>query len=204
MNQEEVWDNIALPWGKFRTRVSPTVVKFVKKQKGKILDIGCGSGRNFIKVKCLEWWGVDFSKKMIESSEEEAKQKKMKVNLVKSPAEKLPFEEGFFDSVLCFAVIHCIDSATKRENALKEIFRVLRKGGEALIASWGPKSPRLKNKEKESFVPWTVREGEGKQMRYTYVYDLSELEELCKKVGFEIINSWEERNVNVIVRKPKN
>jgi len=39
-------------------------------------------------------------------------------------------------------------------------------------------------------------------MRYTYVFDLDELVELSKKAGFEILNSWEERNVNVIVRKP--
>jgi ubiquinone/menaquinone biosynthesis C-methylase UbiE len=203
MNQEKVWDEIARPWSEFRTKVSPTVEKFVKSQKGRILDVGCGSGRNFIKVKGLEWYAIDFSREMIKMSDEEAKRKKMQVNLVKAKSEDLPFDEGFFDSVLCFAVIHCVDSKAKRKKTIEEIFRVLRPGGQALIASWGPRSPRLKNKDKESFVPWTVREGEGKQMRYTYIFDLDELKELCEAAGFEVVSAWEERNVNVIVRKPE-
>ena len=139
---------------------------------------------------------------MIAFAEEDAEKRGISVNLKKAPAEDLPFEDNYFDAVLMYAVIHCIDSVAKRKKALKEIYRVLKPGAEAIVSSWGPKSPRLKNKEKECFVPWTSRDGKDRTERYTYIYDLDELVELCKKVGFEIVNSWEERNVNVIVRKP--
>ena len=202
MDQEKVWDNISRRWNKFKVRVSPSAEKFVKDQKGKILDLGCGSGRNFMKVKGLKWTAVDFSEKMVEFSKLKAKKLKIDMEITKSESTKLSFEDDSFDSVLCFAVIHCIDTAAKRKKTLKEIYRVLKPGGEALIATWGTGSPRLKNKEKECFVPWTLKYMKEKQMRYTYIYDLKEMEDLVKSVGFEIVSSWEERNVNVVVRKP--
>lgn len=202
MSQEKVWDVIAMKWDKFRVVKSPTVEKFVSDKKGKILDVGCGSGRNFMKTKGLSWSAVDFSSEMIELAKEKANNLNMKVEIFKSDSTKLPFDDETFDAVLCFAVIHCIDGAIKRKKTIEEIYRVLKSGGEALISSWGPKSPRLKNKEKECFVPWTVKEKDEKQLRYTYVFELDELVELVKSIGFEVVNSWEERNVNVTVRKP--
>ena len=196
MEQEGVWDLIGESWQKFRTRLSPTVEKFVSGKKGKILDVGCGSGRNFFKVDGLEWYGVDFSNVMLEYAGG-----KDYVELKKGVAEDLSYGDEFFDVVLCYAVLHCVDSSEKRNRALKEIFRVLKKGGEALISGWGRKSPRLKSKEKECFVPWGVREGRGRVERYTYVYDLDELIRDCELVGFEVVRAWEERNVNVVVRK---
>ena len=204
MDQEKVWDKIARPWREFRQRIPPTVEEFITDKSGKILDVGCGAGRNFRKVEGLEWYGVDFSQEMLNLAEEYAEKSGIDIVLKKAPAEDLPFEDDYFDAVMMYAVIHCIDSTKKREKALREIYRVLRPGAEAIISSWGPKSPRLKNKEKECYVPWTSRDGKDRTERYTYIYDLKEMEDLVKSVGFEIVRSWEEKNVNVIVRKPKN
>ena len=200
-NQRQIWENIAPKWNKYRTRISPTVEKFLAEQKGEILDLGCGSGRNFMKAEGLNWHAIDFSKKMIEFAKKKAEEIGIDLDAKVSKSDELPFEENYFDSVLCFAVLHCIDSKEKRKKTLEEIYRVLKNGGTALISSWGRNSPRLKNKEKESVVPWTVKESEEKYMRYTYVFDLEELVYLCKEVGFEIVNFWEERNVNVVIRK---
>jgi len=202
MNQEKVWNEIAVEWKDYRTKVPPTVENFLKDKKGKVLDFGCGSGRNIIKLKGVKWYGCDFSLEMLNYAKEFVGLKKINVELVKCESDSLPYEDNFFDGVLCFAVIHCVDSASKRKKTIKEIFRVLKPSATALISSWGPKSPKLRGKEKECFVTWSEREGK-KIERYTYVYDLKELEDLVKEVGFEIVNSWEERNVNVIVRKPE-
>ena len=61
MNQKKVWDNIAPEWAEFKTKPTKHTIKFLKKQKGKILDLGCGSGRNLIKSKKIKIYGVDFS-----------------------------------------------------------------------------------------------------------------------------------------------
>ena len=200
MNQEKVWDDIAPKWNKFRVRTSPSVEKFLENKKGKILDLGCGSGRSFINNKNLEFYGVDFSKEMLKYAKEKSDKLKLNVTLTKSKTSKLPFQDNFFDAVICHATLHCIESSKDRTKTLKEIYRTLKPKSEAFISSWGPKSPRLKNKEKESYVPWTVKE-KTKTKRYTYIYDLDELIAEAKSVGFEILNSWEERNVNVIVKK---
>lgn len=200
-NQKKVWNEIAGKWNKFRNRISPTVEDFVSKQRGEILDLGCGSGRNFLWVDGLSWHAVDFSGEMIKFAEAKAKEIGIDLDAKVAESSDLPFEDNFFDSVLCFAVLHCVESEEKRRRTLEEIYRVLRVGGVALISVWGKNAPRVKNKGKEFFVPWSAREGEGKQMRYTYIFDLDELVGLCEDVGFRVERAWEERNVNLIVRK---
>jgi len=202
MDQEKVWDNISRKWNKFKVRGTAEAEEFVKGKKGKILDLGCGSGRNFVKVKELNWTAVDFSEEMVGFARAKAKKLGMEVDVLKADTTKLPFEDNSFDSVLCFAVIHCIDAAAKRKKTLKEIYRVLKPGGEAYIATWGRNSPRVKNKPKEGYIPWTVDFLKAKQMRYTYIFDMEEFVSLCKGPGFEVVKNWEEYNLNVIVRKP--
>ena len=40
-SQKQVWDSIAKEWNDFRQKPVPEVVEFLKKQKGKVLDLGC-------------------------------------------------------------------------------------------------------------------------------------------------------------------
>jgi len=114
MNQEKVWNKISESWREFKTKISPAVENFLKDKKGKVLDVGCGSGRNFLKIDGLEWFGVDFSEKMLEYAKSNADKKGIKIELKKSKSSKLPYENNFFDCVLCVAVLHCIDSADER------------------------------------------------------------------------------------------
>lgn len=204
-NQQKTWDAIAKKWNKFREKISPTVEKFLKEQEGKILDVGCGSGRNFIKNKNQELHAIDFSNEMLKLAEKNAKKKKIEVKLKHSKASKLPFEDNYFNSVLCYATLHCLKKS-ESEKAIKEIHRVLKPKGQALISVWSRKSPRLRNQPKECFIPWTIQnraEGKHKEERYTYIFDKEELEKLVKEAGFKILRSWQERNINLIVEKPK-
>lgn len=209
-DQEQVWDEIATKWNNFREVPSPSVVEFLKDKNGKILDLGCGSGRNLSAMNNkVELYGVDFSEQMLKYAKKKAKALNLNAEFEKSYTHKLPFKDNFFDSVVCIAVLHCIPNKKDRINTIKEIYRVLKKGESAFISSWGKNSPRLKNKPKECFVSWTVksdkkfREGEQpeKKERYTYIYDLEELKKESSSVGFSIERAWEERNVNIIVRK---
>jgi ubiquinone/menaquinone biosynthesis C-methylase UbiE len=197
MNQKEVWDAIAERWSEFRQTPSPTVVDFLKDKKGKILDLGCGSGRNFIKLRKGKIYGLDFSEKMIELAKKDAKKKKIDVEL-KVMGKKIPYEKEFFDSAICIAVLHCL-KPKEQKVMIKELHRVLKKKATALISVWGRKSPRLKNAKKESYVGWKT--GETKQLRYTYIYDLIELQNQLEDAGFKVKRIWEERNINVIVEK---
>lgn len=209
-DQEVVWNEIAGKWNEFREVPSPAVVGFLKDKHGKILDLGCGSGRNFNAMqKDVELYAVDFSEQMLIHAKNKAECLGLKADFVHSYSGKLSFKDNFFDSIICVAVLHCIPSKEERVNTIKEIYRTLKKGSTALISVWGKNSPRLKNKGKECFVSWTVKsektsrkgEQEIKQERYTYVYDLEELKQEVLDAGFKIENIWEERNANVIIKK---
>ena len=196
MEQEKVWDAIAKDWKKFRKTPLTNVEDFLKVRTGKILDLGCGSGRNFMKLQGVEFYGVDFSGKMLELARGSVEDLGIEIDLRKAEVFETDFDDDFFDYVLCNAVLHCVDSAEKRKKTLEEIHRVLKPGGEAFVSVWGKNSPRLKDREKECFVPWAVE-----HERYTYVFDLVELEDLAREVGFEVVQSFEDVNVNVVLRK---
>ena len=196
MNQEKVWDKISGKWNVYRTRVSPSVERFLEGKHGKILDLGCGSGRNFVKVDGLDWYGIDFSGEMLKFAEG-----KGYVELKRCGVDELPYDDDSFDVILCYAVLHCVDSAEKRLLATREVYRVLKSGGEAVISTIGKNNQRVGGKLGEGVLPWTV--DSVKYMRYNYVYDLEEFEDLLKGVGLEVVKIWEDRNVNVVVRKAR-
>jgi ubiquinone/menaquinone biosynthesis C-methylase UbiE len=198
--QRKVWDSIAKSWNECRTMVSPSVQNFLREQRGRILDLGCGSGRNFIEIDGQKMYGVDFSGEMIRYAEKKVKEKKMKIELSVQEADRLGFEDAFFDCVICCAVLHCIKGKNKRKKVIDEIYRVVRPGGKVFFSVWGKKSPRLKNMKKEDYVSWTKGLDE-KVLRYNYTYDSEEFREEIKKAGFKIDKVWEERNINCIAFK---
>ena len=194
MEQEKVWDAIAERWAEFRNRPTEEVVDFLKNRKGKVLDLGCGSGRHFIESNDLKFYGVDFSSKLLEIAKDEGY-----VELKKGVSDKIHYKDETFDLVVFARVLHCVESEEKRRETLKEIHRVLKKDGEAIISTWAKGQSRTKNKGKEFYVPWTI--GEEKLKRYTYIYDKDELEGELKEVGFEIISIKEDKNIIAVVRK---
>ena len=201
-NQEQVWNSIADFWNKYRIKKSFELDAFVENKKGNLLDLCCGSGRNFVKKFGLKIYGVDFSEKMLEYAEDKIKKESINAVLVKSESSQIPFLENFFDSAIFIAALHCIPSEEKREETLKELFRVLKSGSKAMITVWSKNHKKVKKYYKgikDNLIPWK-KEGKVYE-RYYYIYDKKELEDLLKKVGFKIINSKEKDNVVFIVEK---
>ena len=93
------------------------------KESDKILEVGCGAGHILEKISKGKLYGIDISEIQIERT-----RKRMgdKVELKKAPGENIPYEEKFFDKVLCSEVIeHVIDP----REVLKEISRVMKDDG---------------------------------------------------------------------------
>ncbi len=78
----------------------------------KLLDVGCGSGISFKFFNC-ERVGVDSSKELLGKVEGGV--------VVEGRAEELPFQDGFFDAVICVTAIHNFEDP---EKALDEMLRV--------------------------------------------------------------------------------
>lgn len=195
-SQKQVWDSIAEEWGKFRQKPVKEVVKFLKGKKGKVLDLGCGSGRHLMKIKNGKMYLVDFSKEMISYAKENAKKKKIQAEFFVSDTKKLPFKDNFFNAVIAIASIHCVEGEKNRKNALKEIYRVLKPKSEAMITVWNKDSKWFKNSNKDRKMKWKEK-GE----RYYYLYDEFEILGLLKEVGFKIKNVKSSREIVILVEK---
>lgn len=189
-NQEEVWDNISDLWVEFKKKPFFTIEDFLKDKKGKIIDLGCGSGRNMIASKDIEYYGVDFSDSQIKAAEKLTKERKINAKLFKMNADKLDkdiFKNEMFDYGLFIATLHCIESEKERLSALKEFYRILKEGAEALITIWNSEDVRFKdmNYHGDIYMSWKK---DGKEYyRYYYLYDKEEFLDLLKSVGFKVL-----------------
>jgi len=188
LSQEQVWNIIGKDWKTFRVKTPLEVKEFLKGKHGRILDLGCGSGRNLVKQKGLEWHAVDFSGKMLEYARKSARKKGIKAKFFKASVINLPFEDNFFDCAIFISTLHCVEGEKAREKTLKELYRVMKKNAEVMISVWDRSRSRQKEFGeigKEFYMDW---KSQGKAFkRYIYLYDEKELEKEVKKAGFKVL-----------------
>lgn len=183
MNQRHVWNVLASPWKAYRKRVWPETKQFLESRSGLILDLGCGSGRNFEQVKD-RIVGLDFSENMLKFAKQCKKERNIDAGLVCGNLTSLPFEDETFDAAICISTLQCIEGKQNRKKALKELHRAMKKNGELLISCWNRDQQRFRGK-REDFIPWSF---EGKKlMRYYYLFGQKELQKLLESAGFEIM-----------------
>jgi ubiquinone/menaquinone biosynthesis C-methylase UbiE len=93
----------------------------------RLLDVGCGTGDLLRRLGGrFECAGCDPAGEMLEH----ARAANPAVELAVAPAEALPFEDGRFDVALLIEVVRYLDDPRP---ALRELTRVLRPGGLALV-----------------------------------------------------------------------
>jgi ubiquinone/menaquinone biosynthesis C-methylase UbiE len=207
--QEEVWNRIADKWEAYVVKKIPIVEGFLKGKKGLVVDIGCGNGRNMLKISGISYYGVDFSEEMIKNAEKYANNEGIDARLFVRGVDKLDrevFKDNMFDYGLFLATLHCIEGDVKREKALKEFYRVLKKGGEGLISVWNSEDKRFYGLSGDVYMSWRK---EGRDiMRHYYLYNPDEFYDLLKSVGFEIVEVYGSREdrfskKNTVVRVRK-
>ena len=192
-DQEKVWDFIAKPWKTYVVKGILIVEEFLENKKGRVVDLGCGSGRNMIPNKC-EYYGVDFSKEQLNHTEKYMKKNKIKGKLFKSKLNKLPEElkDEMFDYGLLISSLHCLENKEERLEVLKEFYRILKKQGEALISVWNSedsKFNRFKDEKcKDVYIVW--RDNGESYLRYYYLFSKDEFISLLKTAGFEIVEFY--------------
>lgn len=105
------------------------VLEYLRKSKIS-LDVGCGDGAKtclLAKESCISYpYGVDISKYAIDTAAKSCS----KVKFILSDIESLSFEDEFFDLVYSGFVLEHTENT---EVVLKEVSRVLRRGGIAIL-----------------------------------------------------------------------
>ena len=202
-NQEYIWNKLASQWNNFRSKPE-NVVSYFKdkyiKNKGKIIDLGCGNSRNLIPFKDFDCYGIDFSNEMLKYSKLTAKKYNFKIKLIKSNLDKLPFKNNYFNYALMLASLHNVETKEKRLNVLKELYRILKNNGIALITVWNKWQLKFLFKRKNILIPWKIKD--KLYYRYYYLFNYLELKNLIKKFNFRILYIKRfKRNILAIIKK---
>jgi len=116
------------------------VLTIFKKQKVKrVLDLGCGAGRNLVYLleKGFDVYGIDCAPKGLEIIKERLKKEKRKYSLkLGNVFNNLPYEDNFFDAVISVQVLQH-GKINEIKKAIKEIKRILKPRGLIFITLCG-------------------------------------------------------------------
>ena len=111
-----------------------------------VLDLGCGTGTLALLIKSYhpkaDVFGFDADPKVLEVARAKAAKAGLNIRLDHGMAFELPYPDASFDRVISSLLFHHLTRGNK-ERTLKEIFRVLRRGGELHVADWGKAQNKL-------------------------------------------------------------
>jgi len=199
INSRDIFNQIAPGWYNFRhwSIFSNELEALAHKwHKGKLLNIGCAHGPDFLPFKeVFKLYGVDFSTEMLKFARKYSQKFNFAVNLSASDIGHLPYYDETFDWAISVATYHHVKGDKERQTALSELRRVLKPGGEAFITVWNRWQPRFWLSRREVAVPWRKK---GKTLyRYYYLFSYHELERLVQKAGFEVVKSSSSQGIYV-------
>ncbi len=99
---------------------------------GRILEVAPGPGSLAIELAKLKYQvvGLDISKSFVEMAQTKARQAGVTAEFRHGNASDMPFDAGTFDFIVCRAAFK---NFTEPVQAIREMYRVLKPGGKALI-----------------------------------------------------------------------
>jgi len=163
----------------------------------KILDLGCGAGRNlmFLAKKNFDMTGLDLAPEGLTLIEKSLKKDKIKVDLkVGSFFNKLPYPNNSFDAIVSVQVLQ---HGTEKQirNAIQEMKRVLKPKGLIFITLCGRLSHGkvrlflVKTAKKIASQTYAPTQGQEKGLTH-YIYNKKEIARHFR--GFKIIKLWKD------------
>jgi len=145
--------------------------------KGRLLDVGCGTGDMLrgIEKKELPFhlWGLDLSQEALRKAAASCSDS---VTLDRGDAEHLPYEDGFFDLLIC---MHSFHHYPRPRRALQEMRRVLRANG-TLILVENDYPPLTRLRCNYEFIRYRHPNGDVR------MYAKGKLRRMMEKTGFSV------------------
>lgn len=172
------------------------------KQGEKVLDIGCGEGRNILSIIDItdNVVGIDIDQKAVEDTKINLKDYP-RVDILLGNATSLPFDDENFDTVIFSMTLVNLDS--EKEKALSEMKRVVKRDGKIILSVYSDKAlEERRNMYKQVEVP-IKSEVNGK-----FIFDIdgfvseqfsiSDIEKMIEPLGLKIDNCEEVDNLAYI------
>jgi tRNA (uracil-5-)-methyltransferase TRM9 len=159
-------------------------------------DFGCGNGRHLIPLaqQCKKAIGFDISHELLRITAERIKNQNINNTiLVEGDLCVLPFHSNIFDHAIYIAALHNIRDQKNRIQSLKELFRVIKPTGTALVSVWKrnqnrfPKDIFLNSKGMENgdiIVYW--QQHNLKVPRFYHLYEKEEFKNDIERADFHI------------------
>jgi SAM-dependent methyltransferase len=128
------------PWDSGIT--PPEVVAFVlaTKERGRALDVGCGTGTNsiYLTQQGFAVVGLDFSPKAIALARAKAKYAGLAIDLQVADVTQLNFLRGPFEYILDIGCLHTLDEKGRAQYA-EHLARLAKPGGTFMLYAFNPR-----------------------------------------------------------------
>jgi ubiquinone/menaquinone biosynthesis C-methylase UbiE len=132
---QPLYDSIGSTYGATR-RADPAIVKEISQLVNfaggsRFLDVACGTGSYTCALAALggHWHGTDISEVMLKQAMQKSSSIEWKAGIV----ESLPYQDGFFDGVVCSLAIHHF---AELDTPFREVWRVLDKGSFVIFTAF--------------------------------------------------------------------
>ncbi|ALC42006.1 CG17807 [Drosophila busckii] len=145
-NVHVVYDQIAQHFSDTRHTPWPKVTEFLQSfdPHSVLLDVGCGNGKYLNCNTELFSIGCDRSLGLLDVCQGRGQR------VFRCDCLQLPIRSDSIDGCICIAVIHHLASRQRRLQALRELTRVLRPGGRALVYVWA--KDQCRNDRKSTYL----------------------------------------------------
>jgi len=172
----------------------PEVVRFLDSLPGGslIADIGCGNGKylDYRTADCI-MVACDASAALLEIARERRVGCR---SFSLGNMMALPYRTGLFDAVINVAVLHHISTKERRVEAVKELIRIVRPGGQICISVWADEQIKKEkwqlcntnNSTTDYMIPFDKRNGEV-IMRYYHLFTEADFREVLSECSAEAV-----------------
>ena len=186
-------DYAASPQIRDRKRIERLVAEVAPDRNARVLDVACGPGHvslGFAEA-CREVVGVDLTEAPLKIAEQARKDRGISnARFQLADADRIPFEDGSFDVIVCRYAVHHFDQPRK---VIGEMARVCRPGGtiaiQDLISSEHPERAAYYNGFEKL-----------RDTSHTRALPLSELAAVLASTGVEIVRFYSDQFDNPVER----
>jgi len=158
----------------------------------KVLDIGCGGGRNTEMLLRLGFdiFALDLHKKMVESTRKKIAKmnKKEAEKIILASVLSLPYPDSFFDYVVSNGLFHNAENLREFKLSVRETSRVLKKNGCLVL---------------NTFVDGNFKNGFAKSQKEKYLYFTRECLPIVLLPTPELINIFSENSLKLLSSQEK-